>query len=176
MKLTPHDALRPARGFTLIEMLVVISIITILAGLVLGALGTARRISKEHATEATLILLKGALERYEEDFQDYPPSEGDLTGIRGSEGLWRCLRTDKKNGPYIEPADVRTCDSNGNGELEVADSWNRPIRYLHHRDYQSRNPMKHSYRLLSAGSNGNFEDGIKTSDDIVNWDKSKPEK
>jgi len=168
---------RPSRGFTLVEMLVVISIISILAGLVLGALGVARTRSKMAQTEATIKLLEGALERYEMDFQDYPPSDGDATGIKGSERLWTCLRTEKKEGPYIQSADARTCDVNGNGDLEIADAWNRPIRYLHHRDYPNRgNPRKGTYRLLSAGPNGIYEEGAKNSDDIVNWDINKPDK
>jgi prepilin-type N-terminal cleavage/methylation domain-containing protein len=164
------------RGFTLIEMLVVMAIIGTLAGLVLGALSATRRISKERATEAMFTLLKGALQRYETDYQDYPPSDGDTSGLKGSENLWKCLRSEKKEGPYIESADVRTVDSDGNGDAEIADAFNHPIRYLHHRDYGSKNPRKHEYRLMSAGPNGTFEEGKKGTDDIVNWDKEHPEK
>jgi prepilin-type N-terminal cleavage/methylation domain-containing protein len=166
----------PRRGFTLVEMLVVIAIISVLAGLVLAALGAARRTANEKATQATLKLLEGMLERYAMDFQDYPPSDGDETGIRGAENLYRCLRTEKKEGPYlVDTADVRTCDSNRNGELEIADAFGRPLHYLHHRDYGSRNPNKHTYRLISAGANGVYEGGERHSDDIVNWDKNSPE-
>jgi type II secretion system protein G len=66
---------RALRGFTLVKMLVVISIISILIGLLLGALSAARTRAKVAQTEATIKLLKGALERYEMDFQDYPPSK-----------------------------------------------------------------------------------------------------
>lgn len=164
-----------ARGFTLIEMLVVISIITILAGLILGALWKARQTAKEQGTATTLKLLGAALQSYELSFQDYPPSEGDPDGIKGSETLFQCLRTEKKDGPYIQSADVKVCDFNNNRELEIADEWNQPIRYLHHRDYGSKNPLKHTYRLISAGPNRVFEDGRKGSDDIVNWNKAVPD-
>ncbi|MGD0091153.1 MAG: prepilin-type N-terminal cleavage/methylation domain-containing protein [Planctomycetota bacterium] len=162
-------------GFTLVEMLVVIAIISVLSALVLAALGTARRTANENATKAIIKLLEGALERYSTDFNDYPPSDGDETGIRGSENLWRCLRTEKKEGPYLRDGDIKTCDSNRNGEPEIADAWGRPIRYLHHHDYGSKNPRKHDFRLISAGPNGIYEEGHKTSDDIVNWDKNGPE-
>jgi prepilin-type N-terminal cleavage/methylation domain-containing protein len=163
-------------GFTLVEMLVVIAIISVLGALVLGALGAARRRANELATSATIKLLQGALERYNMDFQDYPPSDGDETGIRGSENLYRCLRTEKKEGPYlVDNADVRICDSNSNGELEIADAWGRTLRYLHHRDYGSKNPNKHTYRLISSGPNGVYEGGERHSDDVVNWDKNSPE-
>ena len=164
------------RGFTLVEMLVVIAIISVLGALVLAALGSARRRANELATSATLKLLQGALDRYSMDFQDYPPSDGDETGIRGSENLYRCLRTETKEGPYlVDTADVRSCDSNSNGELEIADAWGHALSYLHHRDYGSTNPNKHTYRLISPGANGVFEAGERHSDDIVNWDKNSPE-
>ena len=164
-----------SRAFTLIEMLVVIAIITILGGLVLAAVVTARRTAKERSIDATLQLLKGHLDRYETDFQDYPPSDGDTDGIRGSENLYRCLRTEKKEGPYITGNEVQTCDVNKNGELEVADAFGRPIGYIHHRDYGNKPPNKRNYRLISSGVNGQFENGARGSDDIVNWNKDKPD-
>ena len=163
------------RGFTLIEMLIVISIITILGGLVLTAIGAASRTSKENATRATIKQLEAALMRYESDFQDYPPSDGDSQGMKGSENLWKYLRTEKKEGPYITSKEIRTCDADHNGELEIADAFNHPILYVHHRDYSNKPPNKRTFRLISSGANGKMEDGRRDSDDIVNWDKDRPE-
>ena len=162
-------------GFTLIELLVVIAIISILMGLILSALATARRVSKERKVQGDLILIAAALDRYQQDFQDYPPSDGDTDGIKGSENLLKCLKTEKKGGPYLTDPSTRTVDSNNNGALELADEWNHPILYIHHRDYANKAPNKHTYRLMSAGPNGEFENGAKNSDDIVNWNKDKPE-
>jgi prepilin-type N-terminal cleavage/methylation domain-containing protein len=167
--------MRQRRGFTLVEMLVVIAIISVLAGLVLGALGAARRQANINATKLIIKALEGALERYATDWQDYPPSDGEETGIRGAENLWRCLRTEKKEGPYVSDADFKVCDSNRNGEFEFADAWGHPIHYLHHRDYASKNPRKQTFRLISPGPNGIYEEGHKSSDDIGNWDKDGPE-
>lgn len=163
------------RGFTLVEMLVVIAIISILAGLALTALITARRTSKENAIRAQLKVIESALERYEQDFNDYPPSDGDVDGIVGSENLWRGLSTELKEGPYFKAGDIKTIDSNQNGELELADEFGKPIRYWHRRDYQNRPPNKRSFRLLSTGADGVNENGIQGSDDLVNWDKAKPD-
>lgn len=163
------------RAFTLIEMLVVITIITVLGGLVLGAISVARRTAKERSTEGTIKLLEGALNRYENDFQDYPPSDGDNEGIRGSENLYRSLKTEKKEGPYIGGNDVQTCDVNRNGEPEIADAFGKPMGYIHHRDYANKAPNKRTFRIISPGVNGRFEDGSRGSDDIVNWNKDKPD-
>ncbi len=162
-------------GFTLVEMLVVIAIISILGGLTLAALGKARTTSKEKAVQALFLKLKAALDRYEMDFQDYPPSEGDMEGMVGAESLMRCLKTEYKGGPYIDDSDVKSVDSNSNGEFEIADEWNQPIRYIHHRDYRNTPPNKRTFRLMSAGPDRVFENGMQGTDDVVNWNKDKPD-
>lgn len=173
--MSPGKRITQSRGFTLIEMLIVISIITILGGLVLVAIGAARRTSKENATRAIIKQLEGALLRYETDFNDYPPSDGDSQGLRGSENLWRFLRTEKKEGPYITGKEIPVVDSDKNGELEVADAFNRPILYIHHRDYSNKPPNKRTYRLISAGANGQNDEARRGTDDIVNWNMDRPE-
>jgi prepilin-type N-terminal cleavage/methylation domain-containing protein len=164
-----------ARGVTIVEILVVISIITILAGLTLTALSYIRKSSNEKATQATLLLLTSALERYENDFHDYPSSDGDMDGITGAENMWKCLNTEKIEGPYLKSGDIKSVDSNSNGDPEPADAWNHPIRYTHHRDYRNRQPNKASFRLISDGNNTENEAGRPGSDDIVNWNREKPD-
>jgi prepilin-type N-terminal cleavage/methylation domain-containing protein len=71
---------RPLAGFTLIEMLVVITIIGILAGLVTAAALAARRAAKN----ATIVAeLKGGLDaacvEYKNQFGEYPP---DFAGLK----------------------------------------------------------------------------------------------
>jgi len=62
--LSPFSAAR--RGFTLVELLVVVSVIAILAGLVLGALNAARQSAREAKTKATITKLHNiVMERYE---------------------------------------------------------------------------------------------------------------
>jgi prepilin-type N-terminal cleavage/methylation domain-containing protein len=164
---------RVMKGFTLIEMLVVLAIISILGGLVLGAIGSARKTSQITQTQTMMTLIDSALKKYEVDWSDYPPSDGDPNGIKGSEMLLQALKSDKKEGPYLEEKDIKTVDSDRNGELEVADVWNQPILYWHHRDYGNTEPNKRSFRMLSGGPNRQVEDGTPETDDVVNWDKTK---
>jgi type II secretory pathway pseudopilin PulG len=68
-------ASRPGRAFTLIELLGVIAIIIILAGLVLGAAFGLQSKGAQKNTEALLETLAFALEAYHTDHRMYVPSE-----------------------------------------------------------------------------------------------------
>ena len=61
------------RGFTLVELLVVIVIIGILASLVVGLSGTAGRKMRESRTRAELTAIGTAIESYKAKFGHYPP-------------------------------------------------------------------------------------------------------
>ena len=67
--LTPR---RPAAAFTLIELLAVITIIGILAGLTLGAAGAVRRHGANSTTKAEVAALQAACDRYYADCNAYP--------------------------------------------------------------------------------------------------------
>src|ERR1017187_6092863 len=96
-----------ARAFTLIEILIVIAIISVLAGLLLAAVGAARTQAKINLVKGRLTLLKTALVNYENDFGDYPTSDGD-DGLKGAANLYAALTTDRKNGPYVKLSDLPT--------------------------------------------------------------------
>lgn len=146
----------PRAGFTLVELLVAIAIIAILSGLLLAAVGSARRASAAKATKAVIERLKLACESYAADFGDYPPSSLDALGKRGNgvnegaEALVRCLSTKREKGPYVAFEDKDLANTDGDSmpppdptesslasrELfEAVDAWGNPLIYVHHRDY-----------------------------------------
>ncbi len=94
-------------GFTLVEILVVISIIAILAGLSMSGLLVGRQSGEEGAVKANIINLVSSLEQYAVEHGDYPPSSLVAYGIRGNgvnegiECVLACLETRKHNGPFI---------------------------------------------------------------------------
>ena len=63
---------RSRAAFTLIELLAVITIIGILAGLTLGAAGAVRRHGATSTAKAEVAALQAACERYYADYNSYP--------------------------------------------------------------------------------------------------------
>ena len=61
------------RAFTLVELLVVISIITLIAALLLPAASSAKRLAAIHNAQAEMAQLETAIDRYKSAYGFYPP-------------------------------------------------------------------------------------------------------
>jgi len=70
--LNPLTPRRPTEAFTLIELLAVITVIGILAGLTLGAAGAVRRHGASSTAKAEVAALQAACDRYFADNNLYP--------------------------------------------------------------------------------------------------------
>jgi len=62
------------RGFTLVELLIVISIIGVLSGFILSVVGAAFKNKYENTAKSEMALIEAALERYKAAYGVYPPS------------------------------------------------------------------------------------------------------
>lgn len=102
---------RNERGFTLIELLVVIAIIGVLAALVLAALGSAQKGSRDAARKSDLNQYKSAMASYYADKNVYPTgtttatqitssANEPLSSLKGANYLSADL-IDKKGGAYV---------------------------------------------------------------------------
>ena len=139
-----RSARRDERGFTLVEILVVITIIGLIMALVgprvINYLGEA----KVKAAKIQIQSFSSALDLYYLDAGRYPSSSEGLTALAqrpGGAATW--------NGPYLK------------GGVVPNDPWGRPYVY--------RAPGEHgSYDIVSYGSDGQ-EGGTGTAADIVSW-------
>src|SRR5512132_4419969 len=81
--LTTRYSKRHYKAFTLIELVLVVGIIIVLAGLVLSTVGYARKKGARARAETEIAAMSAALENYKADNAVYPNS----TGTGGTDGL-----------------------------------------------------------------------------------------
>jgi general secretion pathway protein G len=137
---------RGERGFTLVEILVVITIIGLIMALVgprvINYLGEA----KVKAAKIQIASFSSALDLYYLDAGRYPSSSeglGALAQRPGGAATW--------NGPYLK------------GSVVPNDPWGHPYLY--------RSPGEHgAYDIVSYGSDGQ-EGGTGTAADILSWSR-----
>jgi len=67
---------KKACSFTLIELMAVVAIIAILAGLILGGAGAVRQRAARGQAKAEIAAIEAGLARYQMDFGSYPISSG----------------------------------------------------------------------------------------------------
>jgi general secretion pathway protein G len=90
-------ALRSAAGFTLIEMLVVVSIISLLAGISVAQYKHGRTLAQEAVLKEDLFRMREAIDQYYADKGQYP---SDLTALV-TDGYLRQVPKD----PFTNSAD-----------------------------------------------------------------------
>jgi type II secretory pathway pseudopilin PulG len=74
-----HSSLRAKGAFTILELLVVISIIIVLAGLILATVGYVQKKGARSRAEAEIAAISAALESYKADNGIYPRDTANLT-------------------------------------------------------------------------------------------------
>jgi general secretion pathway protein G len=132
-------------GFTLLELLVVLGIIAMLAGLVGPQVMKHMGESKVKAAKVQIEDLAQTLDMYKLDVGSYPSSEQGLEAlIESPDGAQRW------NGPYLRKAKV------------PLDPWNQEYKYA--------SPGEHGkFDIVSLGADGK-EGGDGEDKDINSWE------
>lgn len=117
-----------ARGFTLVEMMVVVVIIGIIATVVAMNVGDRLESTKVKLTKATIVKLKGEVQLFKMDQNQYPEQLQDLA----------------QQPAYV---DRNHWPEHGYVEEVPPDGWERPFRYA--------NPgVRGPYDIVSLGADG----------------------
>jgi len=144
----PRKNRRNERGFTLVEVLVVITIIALMMGLVGPRVLNYLSESKTKAAKIQIESLSASLDLFFIDAGRYPTSSEGLTALTvrpGSAIGW--------NGPYLR------------GNSVPNDPWGRPYVY--------RSPGEHGpFDIISYGADGQ-EGGSGAGVDITSWAKAQ---
>ena len=130
-------------GFTLMEMIIVLTIIALLMGLVIMNLSGIGDVAKIKKTQADILAFKEALSTYQLQTGTLPTTD------QGLKALWQKPTTDPVPDQWHRIMDE-----------EVLDPWGHSYKYL--------NPGKHNtdgYDVYSTGPDG--QDG--GDDNIGNW-------
>ena len=156
-----------AHGFTMVELLTVIAVIGILAGLLLAAVMTAKGGATRKTAQAFIMSISSHLEAYETEYGELPPGEG---GTDSAESLYKALTRDDG---ALEPFALKKeqiIDSDGDGEYEVSDIWGTPLSY--YKIYEDpEGKIRNRHIIFSAGPNREHEEGGIDVDDIDTWTK-----
>jgi len=139
-------------GFTLVELLVVMSIIAILVAILVPTIVTLRRTAKRTASRDLLFQISASVQQYSQDWGSAPPdfcpndaeylkftnytvADPFISGAgpmeATAEALYYYLTNQALTGtPYLElQKDVQWMDYNNNKLPEAVDSWGRPFLY-----------------------------------------------
>ena len=136
---------RNFRGFTLVELMLVVVIIGVLAAMVVPRLAGRTEQAKIARAKSDLAAIGLALDLYELDVGRYPDALDALVAKEPPSSLTQELQC-KWNGPYLKKGLPK-------------DPWGRPYGYQqgsqHHQDYD----------VFSLGP-----DGQAGNDDVTNWE------
>jgi prepilin-type N-terminal cleavage/methylation domain-containing protein len=189
-------------AFTLVELLTVIAIMTVLAGLLLPALTKARQKAKVAKCISTISSLQTALSMYQVDYGMYPASSVTGTQRNGNShhsdfdgapnNFVAAMTARTLGGPYIEfkGKDLLESGTDPENMYVLKDPWGQAYIYVARRAYNGNNagdgPFhpdtsdvdNNTYNIYSLGPDKKTDDDDNVGGEISyssgdNWDESQ---
>ncbi|MBI1747599.1 MAG: type II secretion system major pseudopilin GspG [Acidobacteria bacterium] len=135
------------RGFTLVELIVVVTILALLMGLVAPRMLKQGKNAKIKIAKMQIEKIKTQLERASLDVGRYPANEEEFTALTQNN-----TGAENWNGPYLDKGDL-------------LDPWQKRIQYR----FPCQHGGRHDYDLFSTGPN-QVEDPGEGGDDVRSWE------
>lgn len=141
-------ARRQRRGFTLLEVLIVLAILGVIAAMVVPRLLGQQRAANEKATAISIRSIESALDLYAVDNQgQYPQGGSDILQQLTQPSTDPV--TGREREPYLDSVPL--------------DAWQRPFNY----EYPNSKVSVDKPAIWSSGADGKNDEG--GGDDINNW-------
>lgn len=153
MTIRPNPSRRPrrlSRGFTLIEVLLVLVILGMLATVAIVALSGTRETARIDATKLKMSQIESGLDLYNLALGQYPSDDQGLKALITKPSFDDEKMGEKWRGPYLKN--------------DPRDEWNHEFKYQKVEGSTEETGGK-PFKLWSLGPDG--QDG--TEDDIKNW-------
>ena len=122
---------KSSRGFTLLELLIVVSIIALLSAALYPVFGYFRTRARAAQARRTMDTISMAMEDYRKDFNAYPPdSGGGVSDNNGSQMIAIFLtrvfipdstKSEMQYGPYLKIQESQLTDADGKASKESMD-------------------------------------------------------
>jgi general secretion pathway protein G len=142
----PPTARRRRRGFSLIELTMVLALIGLLAGIVTVSTRSVMTRGKQNAARGEIATLASAVETFYTAYGRYPTNDEGLAILT--------TKSDKFPEPLISQIPL--------------DPWSHPYVYL-------QPGRGHAYEIICLGADGR-ESGQGADADIVSWDLKEKQK
>ena len=174
--------------FTLVELLCVIVVIMLLAGISIKVSQIVFQRMEESKAQTALEIIRAANEQYKAKYGYYLPTSS--SDCASAEASFFKIKFYSENGGKIEPTEfgkllgdsfdffyAMPCEDSGN-KYYLRDPWGKEIRYLYPGFYNKGGYDLYSKgRDTASGVNGGSTQGIPgVGDDIANFKNPKNEK